>query len=111
VGLRAQFVIGQRRWIRRDLVRDKARRAGLPADTQADLEQALFSDGFSTAAQTTDTSGRGVGMAALPSRRWVAPWISRASPGKGTTLRFRFPGADGQILPLRPPTQPNFGMA
>jgi sensor histidine kinase regulating citrate/malate metabolism len=29
-------------------------------------------------------------------------------PRQGTTLRFRFPEADGQILPLRPPTQPSF---
>jgi len=27
------------------------------------------------------------------------------------TIRYRFPEADGQILPLRPPTLPNFQTA
>jgi len=96
-----------------DAVRERARRAGLPADTQSDLEQALFSDGFSTSQQATATSGRGVGLAAL--RDTVASLGGvielESKPGEGTTLRFRIPEADGQILPLRPPTQPNFKAA
>jgi hypothetical protein len=34
-----------------------------------------------------------------------------STPGRGVTIRYRFPEADGQILPLRPPTQPNFRTA
>jgi two-component system chemotaxis sensor kinase CheA len=46
-------------------VRQLARERGLPADTQADLERALFADGLSTKASVDTTSGRGVGMAAV----------------------------------------------
>ncbi|HEX3760711.1 MAG TPA: ATP-binding protein [Kofleriaceae bacterium] len=96
-----------------EAVRVKAREAGLPAESQADLEQALFSDGLSTARVTTDTSGRGVGMGAL--REAVAALGGsveiESTAGAGTVVRYRFPEADGQILPLRPPTQPNFHIA
>jgi hypothetical protein len=34
-----------------------------------------------------------------------------STAGVGTVIRYRFPEADGQILPLRPPTQPNFHIA
>jgi two-component system chemotaxis sensor kinase CheA len=96
-----------------DAVRERAVRIGLPAESHADLELALFTDGFSTAQRTTETSGRGVGMAALRDAvsglGGVIEIESNAS--EGTTLRFRFPEADGQILPLRPPTQPNIRTA
>jgi len=96
-----------------EAVRAKARAAGLPADSQADLEAALFSDGLSTAEHATDTSGRGVGMAAL--REAVTALGGtieiESTAGVGVTLRTRFPEADGQILSLRPPTQPNFRVA
>jgi two-component system, chemotaxis family, sensor kinase CheA len=93
-----------------DAVRARARAAGLPADSQGDLEQALFADGFSTSEAATDTSGRGVGMSALrDSVIALGGTIALDSKrGEGTTFRFRFPEADGQILPLRAPTQPNF---
>jgi len=91
-----------------EAVRAKARAKGLPADTQLDLEHALFADGLSTNDQATDTSGRGVGMSALRDAvialSGVVSIESRADAG--TTLRFQFPEADGAILPLRPPTQP-----
>jgi two-component system chemotaxis sensor kinase CheA len=95
-----------------EAVRAKAKSRGLPAETQADLEKALFSDGFSTAAQTTETSGRGVGMAALRDSVIALGGMMEieSRPGEGTTLRFMFPEADATILPLRPPTQPAFKM-
>ena len=96
-----------------DAVRVKAREAGLPAESQADLEQALFSDGLTTARVTTDTSGRGVGMSAL--REAVIALGGtidiESTTGVGVVMRYRFPEADGQILSLRPPTQPNFHFA
>jgi two-component system chemotaxis sensor kinase CheA len=96
-----------------DAVRVKARDAGLPAESQADLEQALFSDGLTTADVVTDTSGRGVGMSAL---REAVTALGGAieiesTAGTGAVLRYRFPEADGKILSLRPPTQPNFHFA
>lgn len=48
-----------------DRVRKLARERGLPTNTQADLEQALFVDGLSTKESVDTTSGRGVGMAAV----------------------------------------------
>jgi two-component system chemotaxis sensor kinase CheA len=48
-----------------DGVRVKARAADLPADTHEDLVRALFTDGVSTASTVSETSGRGVGLAAV----------------------------------------------
>jgi two-component system chemotaxis sensor kinase CheA len=74
-------------------VRSKARALGLPHATEAELLEALFNDGFSTADQITELSGRGVGMSAL--RRAAAELGGTVSVhsrrGKGTTLRLRFP--------------------
>ncbi|HTV20099.1 MAG TPA: HAMP domain-containing protein [Polyangiaceae bacterium] len=46
-------------------VRELARERGLPAETRADLERALFADGLTTKDCADTTSGRGVGMAAV----------------------------------------------
>jgi two-component system chemotaxis sensor kinase CheA len=93
-----------------DALRARAVKLGLPSETQSDLELALFADGVSTAKEATDTSGRGVGMAAL--REAVAALGGtidlETKRGEGTTLRLRFPEADGQIMTLRPPTVPTF---
>ena len=43
----------------------RARATGLPCSTAADLTAAIFHDGFTTRADVTDISGRGVGLAAL----------------------------------------------
>ena len=48
-----------------DRVRELAKKRGLPAETHEDLEKALFADGLSTKEQVGETSGRGVGMAAV----------------------------------------------
>ncbi|MGN6104757.1 MAG: ATP-binding protein, partial [Kofleriaceae bacterium] len=89
-------------------VRRRAEAAGLPAATRDDLVAALFADGVSTRASASDTSGRGVGMAAL--RDAVSALGGEidleTADGAGTTWRFRFPSPDAQILPVRPPTQP-----
>jgi len=43
----------------------RARDRGLPADTHAELVAAVFTDGISSRATTTGTSGRGVGLGAV----------------------------------------------
>jgi chemotaxis protein histidine kinase CheA len=48
-----------------DRVRAKALAARLPAETRDELVRALFSDGVSTKDAVTETSGRGVGLAAV----------------------------------------------
>jgi two-component system chemotaxis sensor kinase CheA len=74
-------------------VRDRARTAGLPHDTREQLLDALFADGFSTRDEVSETSGRGVGLAVL---RAVAvdsggTVAMISEPGRGTSVRFRFP--------------------
>ena len=74
-------------------VRALAAARGLPHRTQADLEQALFSDGFSLKERVTEVSGRGVGLAAL---RNVVSALSgdcelTSRTGEGVSWRFRFP--------------------
>ena len=78
-----------------DKVRTKARARGMPHATEADLLEAVFSDGFSTSDQVTELSGRGVGMSALrEAARLLGGVVSLHSRrGEGTTLRVRFPAA------------------
>ncbi len=76
-----------------DRVRDRALDRGLPAASPADLERALFADGFSTRDEVSETSGRGVGLAAL--RATVESLGGEVEidsrPGQGTTVCCRFP--------------------
>jgi two-component system chemotaxis sensor kinase CheA len=76
-------------------VRAKAQAAGLPHATEAELIEALFSEGFSTSDQTTELSGRGMGMSALrEAARGLGGIVTlHSKPGQGTTLRVRFPAA------------------
>jgi two-component system chemotaxis sensor kinase CheA len=46
-------------------VKAKAASAGLPCETRQDLVEALFADGVSTREEVSETSGRGIGLAAL----------------------------------------------
>jgi HPt (histidine-containing phosphotransfer) domain-containing protein/two-component sensor histidine kinase len=81
-------------------IREKARSAGLPAETTEDLTQALFSDGISTRDQVSDMSGRGVGMAALAEAcTAMSGKITVLSErGAGTTFRFTFPSMQAHVL-------------
>lgn len=78
---------------------NKARAAGLPAATQADLEEALFHSGISTAEAVSDVSGRGVGMSAvLEECRALGGSIAVEShTNRGLTLVFRFPNIDAIV--------------
>ena len=80
-------------------LRDRARAAGLPIETERDLAAALFHDGISTRAEASEMSGRGVGMSALADAcRAIGGTITIDSvPGQGTTLRFEFPGGLARI--------------
>jgi HPt (histidine-containing phosphotransfer) domain-containing protein len=72
---------------------EKARERGLPFDTEAERQEALFADGLSTAESVTDLSGRGVGLAALRAI-CLAQGITlrlESSPGVGTRLEFGLP--------------------
>ncbi|MEL6350125.1 MAG: ATP-binding protein, partial [Myxococcota bacterium] len=75
-----------------DRVAEKAKQARLPHEHHTELVDALFADGLSTREAATETSGRGVGMAAV---RAIVQELGgtievESSPGAGTTFRFTF---------------------
>lgn len=71
----------------------KAKERGLPAETRAELIDAVFADGVSTAREISETSGRGVGMSVVreASLALGATLSVSSEPGKGTRFRFVFP--------------------
>lgn len=79
-------------------VERKAKAAGLPSSSAAELQAALFADGLSTRDEASETSGRGVGMAVVKSTvddlGGRIEIVSR--PREGTTWRF--------VLPVAPRT-------
>lgn len=76
-----------------DRVKTKAKERKLSHATRDDLVNALFSDGLSTRDETTDTSGRGIGMSAV--RDAVLKLGGRidvlSQAGQGTTVRITVP--------------------
>jgi len=74
-------------------VRERARNAGLPHASRADLIEALFVDGISTADEVTEFSGRGVGLAVMRAacEERGGRIEVESEPGRGTSFVFRFP--------------------
>jgi two-component system chemotaxis sensor kinase CheA len=74
-------------------LRAKAEAAGLAAETERDLVDALFADGVSTRDDVTTLSGRGVGLGATKTRcEDLGGVLSvKTVPGSGTTFEFSFP--------------------
>jgi HPt (histidine-containing phosphotransfer) domain-containing protein/HAMP domain-containing protein len=74
-------------------VQKLATERGLPTRDQRDLEQALLTEGFSLKERVSETSGRGVGLAAV--RTVVNAMGGRleieTAKGQGTAWCFRFP--------------------
>jgi two-component system chemotaxis sensor kinase CheA len=70
----------------------KAAERGLPSATTADLVELMCMDGVSTRDSATETSGRGVGLAALREATLSLGGRMEVSSeaGKGTTFLFRF---------------------
>jgi two-component system chemotaxis sensor kinase CheA len=73
-------------------VRAKAVASKLPATTEKELIEALFTDGVSTRESVSETSGRGVGLSAIKQAvRDLGGRIDVESTlGKGTTFEFVF---------------------
>lgn len=71
----------------------RARSLGLPHETHADLEAALFAQGVSSRSEVTAISGRGVGLSAL--RQAVEELDGRitvqSERGAGSVFRFHLP--------------------
>lgn len=74
-------------------LKEKAEQKGLNVDTEAQLLKALFADGLSTKETISETSGRGVGMAAvLEEAEALGGEIQvHTEPGQGTRFTFMFP--------------------
>ena len=70
-----------------------ASQRGLPADDADDLKRALLSDGFSLKASVSETSGRGVGMAAVNAvvQSLGGKLEVESEPQRGTCWRITFP--------------------
>jgi two-component system chemotaxis sensor kinase CheA len=85
----------------------KARAAGLPANVPEDLERALFASGISSLDAVTETSGRGVGLAAVWDTTTKLGGTVRVESerGKGTRFVLRLPftreSNRGSVQPLR----------
>ena len=87
-------------------VREKARARGLPAETDDELQELIWSDGFSTRDEVSALSGRGVGMSAL---RAVCQEMGgrvelHSAPGLGTTIRCIVSVPQLQRAPSRRPS-------
>jgi two-component system chemotaxis sensor kinase CheA len=73
-------------------VKAKAARAGFVCETREDLVEALFADGVSTRDEVSETSGRGIGLAAL---REVIAGLGghidvHSTSGRGTSFEITF---------------------
>lgn len=82
-------------------VREKAAALGLPAGDQRDLVEALFAPGLTTASEVTETSGRGIGLAAVREAcdRLGGSIEVQSDRGRGTSIRFRFPSTARAAYP------------
>jgi two-component system, chemotaxis family, sensor kinase CheA len=84
-------------------IADRARASGLAHSTPAELMEAMFTDGISTAAFVSELSGRGVGMGALRAETLARGGQMRvmSSSGQGTRVEFSFPiaamGSDSAV--------------
>jgi len=85
------------RGLNRDRILEKARNMGLIEDavnlSDTEAFNLIFHPGFSTAAEVTDVSGRGVGMDVVKKRiqKLRGHVEIESSPGRGTTFCLRLP--------------------
>lgn len=95
-----------------DKISEKAEALGLPHKTPDDLLDALCHDGVSTRDEVTETSGRGVGMAALKQRieHMGGKLQVRSKRNVGTTWIVQFPWSPKEVPTARlsrPPSPAN----
>jgi two-component system, chemotaxis family, sensor kinase CheA len=91
-----------------DLVREKARLAGLPHATRQDVLEALFLDGFTTKGEVSEFSGRGIGMGAVRAacKKMGGEVQVTSEPGAGLCLRFCWPNVYQRVEALVLPSVP-----
>lgn len=90
-------------------VRAAAKKRGLPHRTQRDLEQALFADGLSTKDQVGETSGRGVGMAAVAAavQKHGGQILVTSKEQQGTRVRMSWPASTTALRSTPVPGAPS----
>ena len=83
-------------------VRRIARTKGLPAESKADLEEALFVDGLTTSQVVSDVSGRGAGMGAVQGATAALGGTVTVSSeeGRGTCVSIALPLSSLRAQPL-----------
>jgi two-component system chemotaxis sensor kinase CheA len=76
-----------------EALKERAQSAALPVSTAEHLEEALFSDGISTAAKVSEVSGRGMGLAAVRQEclRMGGEVHVSGTRGRGACFRFSWP--------------------
>lgn len=84
------------RGLRRDKLLEKARERGIPCSDDmpdSDIWQLIFAPGFSTAAEVTDVSGRGVGMDVVKKNIEALGGMVelRSTAGRGMCVSIRLP--------------------
>jgi len=74
-------------------VAERARVAGVAHGSEAELQEALFCDGISTATHVSEFSGRGIGMGSVRAACAALGGTVRIDTrtGEGTLVEFRFP--------------------
>ncbi len=78
------------RGIQWERIREIAKRNGLPHELESDLAEALFHVGVSTSQTVSETSGRGVGMAAVRERVQKLNGRSKSIRVRGKERNFAF---------------------
>lgn len=94
-----QFVIeiaDDGRGIDWDALEEKARKLGLPCESQKEREEALYLPGVTTSSRVNEFSGRGVGMGAVRSACEERGGVVhvKSTLGVGTSVQFRFPKSE-----------------
>ncbi len=74
-------------------IRERAMEKGLPHETETDLHEALFADGFSSKREISELSGRGVGLSAVRAavEGLDGSVLVRSQTGHGFALHMRLP--------------------
>jgi methyl-accepting chemotaxis protein len=77
-------------------IRACATARGIPHETQAELEEALFADGVSTQTEADELAGRGVGLSAVRAacKRQHGSVRVTTTRGAGTKFRFSWPASE-----------------
>jgi HAMP domain-containing protein/HPt (histidine-containing phosphotransfer) domain-containing protein len=82
-----------------ETLRDRARAAGLPSDSRADLVAALFASRITTRDVVDETAGRGVGLAAVAATcAELGVVVDLPEQSRGTAFHFHLPTSSRSSL-------------